>query len=371
MVESRTSVPNLLLVLLCAFMGGFITWALMAGRPSEVVTMVSQASATPATTVAASGRGVQDTIVSAAEKIGPTVVNIDTTLRPHPDIFDPFQNAQPPTGEGSGVIVTADGYILTNNHVIQGATDILVTLPDGRKFKGAVKGADRLSDIAIVKVDATKLPAAVLGDSDKIPIGAFVIAVGNPYGFQHTVTMGVLSGRGRELPEPDKEFRNLLQTDAAINPGNSGGPLVDIDGNVIGINTAIIQQAQGIGFAIPINTARDIMQQLLTRGRVIRTYIGVMLLPLNERIAEQLQIPSDTKGAVVRQIIEGSPADAAGLQPADVIVGVDSVAAKTAADVQTNIRGHKPGDDVTLTILRNGKRQDIKLRVAEMPEQIR
>ncbi|NDD27036.1 MAG: PDZ domain-containing protein [Proteobacteria bacterium] len=325
--------------------------------PSSPVSISATAAVPPA----------QDAIVRAAREIGPSVVNIE--IRSAAASRTAIEDGGLPSGQGSGVIVSSDGTILTNHHVVQGASQIEVTLPepDGRRLQARLKGADPLSDVAILKVDADKLPAARLGDSDSTPIGAFVLAVGNPFGFQHTVTVGVLSGREREIPEPGKEFRNLLQTDAAINPGNSGGPLVDIDGRVIGINTVIITRGQGLGFAIPINTARDVMQQLLANGRVIRSYIGIIMMPVTPRLARDAGLPNGARGAVVRQVMRGSPAAGADIRAGDIIVGVDARPTSSITQVQSGIRAHRPGERVTLTIYREGHPLQTQLPVDEMP----
>ena len=318
---------------------------------------------------------VQNAIVQAARTIGPSVVNIDvvgraeaTSLWPRNLPFQPqLPQMAPSKGEGSGVIISRDGLVLTNEHVVHGASEITITLAGGRKFKGTVKGADRLTDIALVKIDGKDLPAATLGDSDALPIGAFVIAVGNPLGFEQTMTFGILSGKGREIPEAGKEFRNLLQTDAAINPGNSGGPLVDLDGRVVGINTAIIRQAQGMGFAIPINSARQIVEQLTRDGKVIRPYIGVMMEPVTDDIAKLLHLPK-TAGVVVDQVIPRSPAAQAGLVRGDVILEVDGTSVGDTSKVQQQIRGHRVGDTISLKIWSRNKLDTVRLRVEEMPQ---
>jgi len=359
-----------LLVALFATLLVFVfTGAVLVERPPQ-----------PAPAQAASVGGaleLQNAVVKAAEKVMPSVVNIDTTVartqaRPQhmpPGFRHPAlpPNAFPPArGQGSGVIISADGLILTNQHVVDGATEINVTLNDKRKLKATLKGADPLTDIAILKVDASGLPAAELGDSDAAPIGTFVLAIGNPLGFDHTMTVGILSGRGRELPEPGKEMRNLLQTDAAINPGNSGGPLVDLQGRVIGINTAIIPHAQGIGFAIPVNTVRDIMAQLQEKGKVVRAYIGVAMQNVTDEVATHLKLPK-TEGVLVERVVPGSPAARAGLERGDVIVKVDGARIKDAQDLQKRVRARKIGEEVALTVWANSKYNTVKLRVVEMP----
>lgn len=364
MTEKQTRATLLIVI-------GAIVGILLGGR----------VHAAPTTESSSPAYALQNAIVRAASLIGPSVVNIDTTVNSDPRMFRmergdwpfpfPFQiqppNPGPQKGEGSGVIISRDGLVLTNEHVVHGASEITVTLTDGRKFKGVVKGADRLSDIALVKIDATNLPAAPMGDSDATPIGAFVIAVGNPLGFQHTMTFGILSGKGREIPEPGKEFRNLLQTDAAINPGNSGGPLCDLEGRVIGITTAIIRQAQGMGFAIPINNARKIADQLAHAGKVVRPYIGVTMQAVTEDIAQYLHLPK-TEGVVVDRVLPQSPAARAGLNRGDVILEVDGVKVNDTAKVQERIRAHKIGDPVSLKIWSGARLNTVNLRVEEMPQ---
>lgn len=347
--------------------------AILVSTLSFAVTRSSGASAAAAPNPA---YVVQNALVEAARIIRPSVVNIDVVGRTTapavvwpqglPFRFETPQQ-QPAKGEGSGVIISADGLILTNEHVVHGASEITVTLFDGRKFKGTVKGADRLTDIALVKIDGRGLPAASLGDSDAIPIGAFVLAVGNPLGFEQTLTFGILSGKGREIPEMGKEFRNLLQTDAAINPGNSGGPLVDLDGRVVGINTAIIRQAQGMGFAIPINSARQIFEQLSRDGKIVRPYLGVSMAAVNDDIAQALRLPR-TEGVVVDRVIAQSPAAQAGLKRGDVILSIDGVAVNDTASLQQRIRAHKVGDTVQLKVWSREKLIEVRVRVEEMPQ---
>ncbi|MHB2017254.1 MAG: S1C family serine protease [Candidatus Xenobia bacterium] len=324
-----------------------------------------------------------DAIERAAEIIGPAVVNIDTqtveAANPHgggdDDFFRRFfgnvpnGHPEPQKGSGSGVIVSPDGFVLTNEHVIHGATDITVTLTTNKHYPGKVMGADRLSDIAIVKIDAQNLPVAQLGDSTAVKVGQWVLAVGNPYQFEHTVTVGVISGRGRSLPDGVKEYRDLLQTDAAINPGNSGGPLCDLGGRVIGINTAIIPFAQGIGFAIPVNTARNIMQQLIKTGHVVRPFIGIVMEDVKEQNFRQYKLPSP-QGVVVVKVVPDSPAAKAGLKQSDVITELDGKTFGSVLDLQTMVRSHQVGDRVTVTYFRDGERHQVEMTIARMPDNL-
>jgi len=360
-----------------ALLGALLMYGLLASPVAPLQPTQAAPSRPPRLAISGQAAALQDAVVHATQRIRPSVVNIDTStsmgMRMGQDDspFDPSlpfgpHRFQPRKGQGSGVIVSSDGLILTNDHVVRGATEVVVTLPDQRKFPAALKGADRLSDIALLKINARGLPAAPLGDSENTPIGAFVIAVGNPFGFSHTTTMGVLSGKGREIPEPGKELSNLLQTDAAINPGNSGGPLVDLDGNVIGINTAIISQAQGMGFAIPISTARDVMYQLLARGKVIRPYIGIVMQAVTDEVARYLRLPR-TNGVLVSRVMPNSPAASAGLARGDVILEIDGVTIEEVRDFQKRVRNHKVGDAIALKVWSGSRVSTLKLRVQEMP----
>jgi serine protease Do len=381
LTRGKTFLSQFTLLFLAAFMGAFFTFGLVEGQGRWLGMGVAQAASSHPAAAGNAAYALQDAIVNAAAVIGPSVVNIDTTgiVRGVSSDEDemPFAQqfgfGQPQTrktqGEGSGVIVSTDGYILTNEHVVHGANEIKVTLPDKRSFKGVLKASDRLSDIAIVKINATGLPAAQLGNSETLPIGSFVIAVGNPYGFQHTVTMGVLSARGRTIPADGKEFRDLLQTDAAINPGNSGGPLVDLSGRVVGINTAILPDAQGMGFAIPINEARIVMNDLLTQGKVVRPYIGIVMQPVTDQIANYLNMPK-AEGVLVRQVVDNSPAALAGLQRGDVIVSVDGSRVSDPETLQKRVRSKHVGDSVSLQIWSGKRMRTITLRIAEMPNNV-
>lgn len=317
----------------------------------------------------------ENVVTKAVAKILPSVVNIDTKAFVQYEVpADPFGRlfGYPPTqtqlvprmGQGSGVIVGADGLILTNEHVIHGASEIMVTLNNDRRLAGKIRGADQISDIALVQVDARDLQPATLGNSDALAIGETVIAVGNPYTFQHTVTVGVLSGRERSISEQSKDFQDLLQTDAAINPGNSGGPLVNIRAEVIGINTAIIPYAQGIGFAIPVNTAKNIMDQLLTRGKVSRPFIGIYMQDVNEQLARKLDLPMK-EGVIIAAPVPGGPAERAGLLRGDVIMEIDGKKVRNSDDLRKIIKGTAVGARITLKIWRGGRTEDVMLKVGE------
>ena len=351
------------------FMGVFFTFP-----PPKVSTTPS-----PSTGEAASDSRDESVITRAVEKISPSVVNIDTKTFvqysvPSSDPFGRFfgfppyeSRVVPQMGSGSGVIISPEGLILTNEHVIHGASEIMVTLPGDLHVPGKIKGADQISDLALVQIEAKDLVAATLGDSDRLLIGATVIAVGNPYKFEHTVTVGVLSGRERSISEQTKDLQDLLQTDAAINPGNSGGPLVNVRGEVIGINTAIVPFAQGIGFAIPINTAKNVMQQLLARGRVSRPYLGIYMQDMNEHVGQQLGIPLK-EGVIIVATLPGGPAEQARLLPKDVITRFNGKKVKSADELRKMLKGTGIGDRITLKIWRTGHEGDVSLVVGEAPK---
>ena len=261
----------------------------------------------------------EDMIVKAVEKIGPSVVTIATVQI----VRNMFLQPVPVKGIGSGFVIRSDGYILTVNHVIRRARKMEVVLSSGEALSGRIVGADPATDIAVVKVEAENLPVAKLSDSSKLKVGQIVVALGNPFGLTGgpTVTMGVISALNRSIRSKALVLEDLIQTDAAINPGNSGGPLVNIYGEVIGVNTAIIPYAQGIGFAIPINLARKVSEELITYGRVIRPWISVVGVTINEKIAAYYNLPVD-KEALIIEVAPRSPAYKAGIRLGDIITGI-------------------------------------------------
>jgi S1-C subfamily serine protease len=299
-------------------------------------------------------------VVSVAEQVGPAVVNIHATRR---------VTAQTPRGpvpydaggSGSGVIIAPDGYTLTNSHVVHGATKLEVVLSDGRTLPAHLVGDDPTSDLAVIRIDASGLPNAPLGNSDRLRVGQLVIAIGNPLGFQATVTAGVVSAVGRSLRgQSGRLIENIIQTDAALNPGNSGGPLVDSRGRVVGINTAIIQGAQGICFAIPVNTARLVAGQLIKEGRVHRAFLGITAepRPLPPRVAREHGLTKPV-GVGVTQVSPGSPADLAGIRTGDVIVALDGTPVTTLDDIQRYLSRAPIGATPRIGIIRGGDRHDL------------
>lgn len=329
----------------------------------------------------------ENVVADIVEKVSPAIVNIDT-LRTEvyrsplaPFFDDPFfryffgdspgsqERRVPVKGLGTGFVFRSDGYILTNNHVIEGAEEIKVTFKDGQQFNGKVVGKDPLTDIAVVKIDATNLPTIPLGDSDAARVGEFVIAIGNPYGLSHTVTTGVLSAKGRPISAGDsgREYENFLQTDAAINPGNSGGPLLNLKGEVVGINTAILPYAQGIGFAVPINMAKSILDQLISKGKVTRAWLGVYIQEVTPEIAEKFGLEKP-KGALVSDIASDSPAERANLMRGDVILKIDDKEIQSVSELQQTVRSHRPGDKVKVELWRDKKTMVVEVILGELQE---
>lgn len=272
-------------------------------------------------------------------------------------------------GAGSGVIIRSDGYVLTNNHVVKKADDIEVTLADGRKFKGKVVGRDSFTDLALVKIEADKLPIIKFGTSDKVKPGDWAIAIGNPSGLDHTVTFGIISALGRSLSELGTNVE-LIQTDAAINPGNSGGPLLNIDGELIGLNTAIKSGVQNIGFAIPIDVARDVVEQLLDKGQIARPFLGIYMQTMDEKLAKSLGVSEDTKGVVIARVSPDSPAAASGLKMGDVISRIDGKEVEDGKSVQKIVRKHKPGDKLNFLINRGGELLAQEVKVGDYPMEL-
>ena len=326
--------------------------------------------------------------VEVAKKVKPSVVAIrsERTVSVSPgegfgeDFFKgtPFedffkQHGGPPVkrkrmGQGSGVIVDPKGYILTNNHVVTGAEKITIHLFDGRELTGTVRGTDSRTDLAVVHVEAADLPVAALGDSDRIQVGEWAIAVGSPFGLEETVTVGVISAKGRSGLGTGN-YEDFIQTDASINPGNSGGPLVNIDGEVVGINAMIIQPGQGIGFAIPINLARTIMLELIKTGKVIRPWVGIGLQDITADLMKFFNL-REKEGALISQVYGGSPAEEAGLKAGDVVTEIDGVKIKNSQDVVREVLKKKVGQKVNFVVLREGKRLEISVTTAQMPEKI-
>ena len=267
-------------------------------------------------------------------------------------------------GSGSGVIVRPDGVIVTNAHVVGNARQVEVSLADGRPFVGTVLDKDPTIDIAVVRIPATGLPAARIGDSDRLVVGQTAIAIGNPLGLDRTVTSGVISAVNRS--PRGLELQGLIQTAAGINPGNSGGPLLDSQGRVIGINTAILQGATGLGFAVPINLANDVVQQVLTTGRVQRAYLGISYLDIEPELAYQFGLPV-REGIVVRAVGAGTPAARGGLRPADIIVRIDDTPITRGGDLQRYLRNTRPGTRARVTVVRPSGTQTLEITLGEAP----
>jgi serine protease Do len=309
-------------------------------------------------------------VITATTKVAPAVVTISTTTG----------GLVTGIGTGSGVIYDAAGWILTNRHVAEDAETLTVTLNDGRSFDGTVYGLDSLTDLAIVKIEGEDLPVAPIGASADLEPGQLAIAIGNPLGFENTVTTGIVSGLGRVITASDatqtsaETLRNLIQTDAAINPGNSGGPLVNSAGQVIGINTAVNAEAQGLGFAIPIDVAKPIMQQALAGQELQRPWIGVYYVPVTPAIAEEEGLGVDA-GALVSSasggadaVFPGSPAEVAGIQDGDVIVAIEGEQITTEADLSALMLRHAPGDTVTLRVMRGSSVTEIDVTLGVLPD---
>ncbi|MEN6460850.1 MAG: trypsin-like peptidase domain-containing protein [Syntrophomonas sp.] len=320
-------------------------------------------------------------IADVVDRVSSAIVNIETKA-PSNTTFeviynDPFfkdffdDNMMRPREDmqssiGTGFVIDPQGLVLTNQHVVDGASEITITFSGNKKYSGKIIGQDQELDLAIIKIDAAQqFPALTLGNSDKIRVGEWVVAIGNPYGLDHTVTAGVISAKGRPMKIENRTYRNLIQTDAAINPGNSGGPLLNTQGEVIGINTAVNVSAQGIGFAISINTAKDVLEELINQGKIDRGYIGVYINNMDENLARYLGVPN--QGVLVVQVVPDSPADKAGIKKYDVILTMDNTALKTADDFQAIFKNKKPGERVNLNIVRGTEQLSFSVTMEEKP----
>ena len=330
-------------------------------------------------------------VVGVVQKVGSAVVRIDSakTVSQTDESSDPFfrrffgTEGQPrqrvERGSGSGFIINSSGQILTNSHVVDGADKVTVTLKDGRRFNGKVLGEDQVTDVAVIKIEANDLPALSIGNSDNLQPGEAVIAIGNPLGLNNTVTSGIISATGRSSSDIGASNKRVdyIQTDAAINPGNSGGPLLNTTGEVIGMNTAILQGAQGLGFSIPINTAQRIAQLLITNGKVDHPYLGVAMETLTSEVKVQINNASDgklkikaDKGVLVVKVVKGSPAAAAGIRAGDVIISINNQAVAKDHEVRKLVDGSKIGSPLQVKIERNGENTDVSITPAPLPVQL-
>jgi serine protease Do len=303
----------------------------------------------------------EDQVTHAVEKLSESIVSV-SSMRLERRYF----GIVPLEGQGSGIILDKKGLIITNNHVIDGASQVSVSLKDGRTFTGEVVGSDEATDVAVIRLNANDLPAAELGDSEALKVGQFVLAIGNALGLPGgpTVSMGVLSAKGRPLPGSDFVFEGLLQADAAINPGNSGGPLADLEGRIIGITTMMIPYAQGMGFAIPINTVKRISQEILEKGRVTRRWIGISGIDVTPQLARRYNLHSDS-GFLVAEVEPRSPADFAGLRNGDVVVGADGNVVKHTKDLLLAISKVAAGGVIRIDLNRLGRSATLEVRPSE------
>ncbi|MFQ3548776.1 MAG: Do family serine endopeptidase [Armatimonadota bacterium] len=372
-IFSKRNTSTIIICILCLALGFSLAWNFKTSNTTPAIASPDIANI----------GDMRNVFIKIAEQASPTVVNITAERKVErrsmelPDIFDWFPFGTPPrdnqprrefsTSSGTGVIVRSDGYILTNNHVVEGAENVTVKLSDGREFSGEVK-RDPKTDLALIKIDAKNLPTAKFADSDNVKVGQWAIAIGNPFGFENTVTVGVVSAITREFFVPDRSgsgegtfYPDAIQTDASINPGNSGGPLLDIDGNVIGINSAIFSGSGGnvgIGFAVPSNTAKFVMNQLIESGKVVRGFLGILPSNLTPVLAERLGTKS---GALVESVTKGTAAEKAGIKVKDVIISIDGKPVRNSLDLRRIVQSTKPGTEIDVVVVRDKKEITLKV----------
>jgi Do/DeqQ family serine protease len=347
-----------------------------------LVTAMPALAETPAPDAHAVLRAMEDAFTTVADRVMPAVVNVSTVSKKGTggseeipeqfrEFFEEFRRRAPspaPRASGSGVIVDPKGYILTNNHVIENASEITVRLSDARKFTATLVGRDPKTDLAVLKVEApAPLPTAELGDSDTLRVGQWAIAIGNPFGLDRTVTVGIISATARTRVGV-ATYENFIQTDASINPGNSGGPLLNIDGRVVGINTAIVAAGQGIGFAIPINMAKDVTRQLISGGRVVRGWLGIAIQDVTDELAKSFGV-AEREGVLVAQVMDGSPAEAGGVKAGDVIVEFSGTPIRETPELQRRVAAVTPGQQIEMKVKRDGQTVPLKITIGEMPSE--
>lgn len=384
---------NVLKLISAALLGGVLSigiWRAIEGPNNQIRYEIAPAHNAVQASYAANALGapMDFDFTSAAGKAIPSVVHIRSTVKETPtmqqlqipepfrDFFgdnfgaSPDQKVEPAIASGSGVIIRPDGYIVTNNHVVADASKLEVTLNDNRTFDADVVGTDPNTDLALIKIDAQGLPAMTVGDSDSAQVGEWVLAVGNPFNLESTVTAGIVSAKGRNINinENRAAIESFIQTDAAINPGNSGGALVDLDGNLIGINTAIATPTgvyAGYGFAVPSNLMKKVVDDLINYGKVQRAFLGVTIHNLDSKLAKEKDIPL-SEGIYVDSVMENGAAQSAGIKPGDVITKLDENDLKTSSQLQEGIARHKPGDKISLTVFRQGKAKTFNVSLKNM-----
>lgn len=364
---------GILIALVAALVGGLTAFFVSRAYAPESAEMVMSSDGAQYRTVNLSLDDYPD-FTYAAESAVDAVVYVKVTVkdvrRSAPNsLFDFFfgyegtPQSRERVGSGSGVIIRPDGYIVTNNHVIEGASKIEVTLNNNKTYEATLVGTDPATDVALIKIEAQGLPVIPFGNSDKLRLGEWVLAIGSPYDLRSTITAGIVSAKGRTMPNYTGEFKieAFIQTDAAVNPGNSGGALVDKAGNLVGVNTAIISQTgsyAGYSFAVPSNIVKKIVDDLIDYGSVKRALLGVTMRPLDEKIASEMKL-SSLNGVYITEVLKGSAADKAGVKEGDVLVAIDSVRLTNAASVQENINKFHPGDKAVLTVIRDGKEKKL------------
>lgn len=380
---------NVLKLISAALLGGVLSigiWRAIDGQDNKIRYEIAPAHNAVQTSYSANtlGAPMDFDFTSAAERAIPSVVHIRSTIKETPtvqqlQIPEPFrdffgdnnfgnnQRPEPAVASGSGVIIRPDGYIVTNNHVVADASKLEVTLNDNRTFDADVVGTDPNTDLALIRIDAKDLPSMPIGNSDEAKVGEWVLAVGNPFNLESTVTAGIVSAKGRNINiyEDRAAIESFIQTDAAINPGNSGGALVDLDGNLIGINTAIATPTgvyAGYGFAVPSNLMKKVVDDLINYGKVQRAYLGVTIHNLDSKLAKEKNIPAN-EGIYIDSVMADGAAQSAGIKPGDVIIKLDENVIKTSSQLQEGIARHKPGDKITLTLLRQGKEKTINVNL--------
>jgi len=372
--------PVALAALFGVLVGAALVYGLLSAKTGgrEALGVRARPEATAGTSEPAIGAETQDAVTAAVNTVGPAVVNINTIFAPPAQ--DPLERilrrqlgipaqAFPRAGQGSGIIIDGGkGYVLTNAHVVKGAEKVVVSLPDGRHFDATVVGADPLTEVAVVQVSGDDLPQAQLGGAEDLPIGSWVIAIGNPFGYHNTVTVGVLSAKGRQISgDTGIALADLLQTDAAINPGNSGGALVDLNGRVVGIPTAMVPYAQGIGFAVPIDIARVVADRLIESGAM--PWLGVQHRELTPEESRQLGV-SEHQGTMILGLVPDGPASQAGLRVGDLIVAIDGQKTERSDELTRIIREHAPGDKVEVTVIRNGREVKVPVKLGAVPTEL-